>query len=375
MAFSRRKYVGAAAALGTVLAMSLAACGSGSNSTPSGNTGAPSTGTQSGSSPQSSPTQSKSDLIAAANKEGALNLYTTIAGNDVGKVVAAFNKTYPDIKVNTLRLSASDLPPRVITEQRGGKYIADVVTGDSPQVAQLIHAGALQPYDAPDNVPLPADLKLPDGYQSVVYVLTTVIAYNPQTLQKLGLPTPTTWEDLTKPQWKGHFSVDPTAVNWYDSLVVSMGHDKALQLAKDMGNNSPKLVSGHTLALTQVQAGEPAASIAAYGYKASAMGAKDPGTLEFVNTTPLPSSLNLVDVVKNAPHPNAAKLFVDWIVSQQGQQAVIDTTSHTSIRDDVNNDPKVWNPSKWPPAWGQANLPADTYNQYVQELKDAFHSQ
>ena len=91
------------------------------------------------------------ELAAQAAKEGSLTWYTTFADDDVQPMVAAFNKTYPNIKVNPLRLSADKIPQRIITEQRGGKHNADVVSGDSPQVAQLLQAGALQPYTPKDS--------------------------------------------------------------------------------------------------------------------------------------------------------------------------------------------------------------------------------
>ena len=79
---------------------------------------------------------------------------------------------------------------------------------------------------------------------------------------------------------------------------------------------------------------------------------KTPGQVEFVNSKPLPASLNLIDVVKKSPHPAAARLFVDWMVSTTGQKAVVDVTNHTSIRPDVTNDPAVWDEAKWPAGVG-----------------------
>lgn len=347
------------AAAGTALALLLAACGSSS----SGSSTAPSA--------SSTPSEGLSQLKAAANQEGSLTWYTTFADKDVQPMIAGFNKVYPKIKVNPLRLSADKIPARIITEQRGGKYNADVVSGDAPQVSQLIHAGALQPYNPPDEAPLPQGLSLPNGYTGVVYAVTTVPAWNPAAVKKAGLTPPTSWQDLTKPQWKGKFSIDPGAVNWYESLTASMGHAQALALLKALGKNDPKLVESHTQALTQVEAGEPLATATAYGYKASSLKKKNPGQLDFANPNPLPSSLTLIDVVKNAPHPAAAKLFVDWMVSQAGQQAVVDITNHTSLRTDVTNDTSVWDPSKWQPAWGDPTVSPAQYNKDVTEMDQA----
>lgn len=299
---------------------------------------------------------SPTDLAAAAAKDGSLTWYTTFADDDVKPIIAAFNKQYPTIKVNALRLSADKIPARVITEQRGQKYNADVVSGDSPQIAQLLQAGSLQPYTPKDISALPAGLKLPTGYEGIVYVVTTSIAYNPTIVKQKGLPLPTSWQVLANPVWKGKFSIDPGAVNWYDSLIKSMGHDQALALLKSLGDNKPVFVESHTQALTDVQAGEPAAAATAYGYKASSMKKKTPAQVEFVNDNPLPASLNLIDVVKKAPHAAAARLFVDWMVSKTGQAAVVSTTNHTSIRPDVTNDPAVWDEAKWPAAWGEPTV-------------------
>ena len=352
------------ALLSTSLVLVLAACGGGGGGSP----------TQAAAKDSNLDSLATADLAAAAAKEGTLTWYTTFADEDVQPILAAFNKTYPGVKVKPLRLSADKIPPRVITEQRGKQYTADVVSGDSPQVAQLLQAGALQPYTPKDQSPLPSGLKLPEGYEGIVYVVTTVVAYNPEIVKQKGLPVPTGWQDLTQPAWKGQFSIDPGAVNWYDSLVNGMGHDQALQLLEGLGANKPVFVESHTQALTQVQAGEPAGAATAYGYKASSLKKKNAKTVEFVNGTQLPASLTLIDVVKNAPHPAAARLFEDWMVSQAGQQAVVDVTNHTSIRPDVKNDTAVWDPAKWTPAWGEPNLPAKTYNAELNEMKTALQA-
>jgi iron(III) transport system substrate-binding protein len=310
----------------------------------------------------------------AAAKDGSLTWYTTFADTDVQPIVAAFNKEYPNVKVNALRLSADKIPSRVITEQRGQKYNADVVSGDSPQLAQLLQSGALQPYTPKDISALPAGLKLPTGYEGIVYIVTTSIAYNPTVVAQKKLPIPKSWQDLTNPAWKGQFSIDPGAVNWYDSLIKAMGHDQALALLKSLGANKPVFVESHTQALTNVQAGEPAGAATAYGYKASSLKKKTPAQVEFVNSNPMPASLNLIDVVKNAPHAAAARLFVDWMVSKPGQDAVVSITNHTSIRPDVKNDPAVWDESKWPVAWGEPNLPSAQYNKELAEMKSALQA-
>jgi iron(III) transport system substrate-binding protein len=352
---------GIALFLAAALVLATAACGSGKTS-------------DSGPSAATLNAMSDADLAAAAAKDGSVTWYTTFSDDDVQPIVAAFNKTYPNIKVKPLRLSADQIPTRIITEQRGKQYSADVVSGDSPQVAQILQAGALQPYTPKDSSPLPGGLTLPKGYEGIVYVVTTTVAYNPTVVAQEHLPVPASAQDFENPAWRGKFSIDPGAVNWYDSLIKGMGHDQALALLKGLGANKPVFVESHTQALTDVQAGEPAGAVTAYGYKASSMRKKTPKTIQFVNANPLPSSLTLIDVVAHAPHPAAARLFEDWMVSRDGQQAVVDVTNHTTLRSDVTNDPNVWDPTKWTPAWGDPNLPSAQYNSELAEMKSALQA-
>ena len=354
-----------------VLSLVIAGCGGGSGSgaspTSAGGGGA-------GSGSAASSPKGIAALKQAAEKEGQVNWYTTFSQSDVQPMIDAFHKTYPNIKVNALRLSADKLPARVITEQRGGKYNADVISGDAVYVWQLKTADALQGYHAQEEVPLPGGTHLPKGYDNVVYVNTTAPAWNPQALQRLGLQPPKTFKDFSDPKWKGHFSVDPGAVNWYQSLITEYGHDQALKILQAIGNNSPKLVESHTLAVTQVQAGEPAATVTAYAYKALSYHKKTPNQVDFVNPSPLPATLTLIEMAKKAPHPSAGELFLDWILSKQGQTTVVNVTNHISVRNDVDNDPKLWNPSKWSPAWADPTVSPDTYNSYVREMKQALHA-
>ena len=185
---------------------------------------------------------------------------------------------------------------------------------------------------------------------------------------------PTSIEDLTKPAWKGRFSIDPEAINWYESLISAMGHDKALELVKKLGDNSPRLVESHTQSLTEVQAGEPLASVNAYAYKAAALAKKTPTRMAFINTDPEPTAAALAEIARNAPHPAAAKLFMDWIMSSQGQASVVGITNHTSLGANAKNDTTVWNPAKWKPAWSMPVITADTYDRYLAEYQKALHA-
>jgi iron(III) transport system substrate-binding protein len=385
----RIKVLGPVVAMGLVLP--LAGCGSGSGSPALGSAARSTSGSgqgqstaatqQAGSSAPAaaegggSSGSSSQELLAAAEKEGSLTWYTSFSDKEVKGIQAAFSKVYPSVKLTYLQGSIDKLTARINTEQKGGKYDADLVQGSATYTVQLAKSGALQPYEPPADAAPPAVVQLPAGYRNVDFLLTDTIDYNPAALKKQGLSVPTSYADFTKPDWKGKFSVDDRDVGLYESLINEVGHDKALALVKAIGANDPRIVESHSQAATQVESGEPAATIAAYGYKAGVTKKKNPAAFDFVNPTPLPVSADTIELVKNAPHPAAAKLFMNWFLSQEGQTAIVSITGRTSLRDDVGNDPAVWNPSTWKPVWSSPSLPAATFNQYTQEFKAALGAQ
>jgi iron(III) transport system substrate-binding protein len=91
-----------------------------------------------------------------------------------------------------------------------------------------------------------------------------------------------------------------------------------------------------------------------------------------VNPDPLPSAPDAIEEVQGAPHPHAAELFMNWLLSQEGQQTLIDTSNRISLRSDVKNDPSAWNPDKWKPAWSLPGASPADFNTYTTELKNAF---
>ena len=98
-----------------------------------------------------------------------------------------------------------------------------------------------------------------------------------------------------------------------------------------------------------------------------------PDHLAFVNPNPLPSSPDLIDLVKNAPHPAAAELFMTWLLSTAGQEAMNEISGRVSLRGDVTTQGDAWDEQKWAPAWAQPSLAPATINSYEQEMKEAFH--
>jgi iron(III) transport system substrate-binding protein len=279
----------------------------------------------------------------AAKKEGVVVWYATMNTQDMDATADEFMRTHPAIKVESLRLGSAQLPARVVTEQRGGKYNADVISGDEVQVNQLVETGAFDKYLPPDSRSFIRGAVDPNGYWISLYQNTTVIAWNPQRLAADHLKPPTSFADFGKPEWKGKFGFDTGAVNFYLGLLQSDKKGGA-DLAQRIANNAPVKTDGHTQTVTSLETGEFDATPTAYGYLAF-QEKHDGKPVDFTNPSPLFVTLNPIGLAKNAPHPNAARVFIDWITSKDGQ-TFLGTRGggEASARTDVANNAAIFDP-------------------------------
>lgn len=290
---------------------------------------------------QSAAAAVSSDVMAAAKREGSVVWYTSVDAKTLSGVVQRFEQSHPGISLQTLQISSNLIPARIITEQRGGKFNADVANGDIIPMSQLAAAEALQPYRPSEPKSVVAGAIDPHGLWIALYFDTTVIAWNPKKLAADGLKPPTTLADLAKPEWNGKIGIDSTAYNWYQGLTELDPH--AQDLVKKLAANHPLITEGHTNTVTQLENGEFDVTPTAYGYLAD----KDHRAglaVDFVNPRPLLVGLTPVGLVKNAPHPNAARVLLDWLLSKEGQQVLIELSGRPSPRTDVQNVAAVFNP-------------------------------
>jgi iron(III) transport system substrate-binding protein len=277
-----------------------------------------------------------------AKKEGTVVWYATMNTKDMQLTAARFMATHPGIHVETLRAGSSELPARIITEQRGGKYNADVISGDEFQVSQLVLAGALDKYKPAELDRFIKGTYDPNGYWTNLYQNTTVVAWNPDRLKADHLHTPNSTADFARPEWKGKFGIDTGAFNWY--IGTLQADEKASATMEKIAANAPVKTSGHTATVVQLESGEFDATPTAYGYLSDEE-QRSGKPLAYVNPKPLLVTLNPVGLAKSAPHPNAARVFLEWLLSKAGQGYIAqEGGGEISSRIDVRNNPRIWNP-------------------------------
>jgi iron(III) transport system substrate-binding protein len=286
-----------------------------------------------------------SALMAKARAEGTVSIYIAMTAEDVQKLVDRFDADYPGVKLQALRFESDQVPAKLTIEQRSGHYDVDAEVSPGFQTDQLKRAGFLVPLRIPEDRDYRPGYVDPDGYWRVGFMNTDAIAYNTARVKALGLTPPKTWADLTKPQWRGKFALFNGSYEWFASMHRALGNAAADALMRGLAANQPHLVGSHQIAMTMTAAGEYAAGVNIYAYNGVRL--KRAGQpVEVVNPDPTIGETLCVSVMKNAPHPDAAELFVRWLMSHDTQawMAQPNVIGRVSGRKDVQSDPAIWNP-------------------------------
>ncbi len=254
--------------------------------------------------------------VAAAKREGALNLYASMAEKDLRRLVSEFEKRY-GIKVNVWRSGKNKVLQRVVTEARAGRYEADVVHNPSPEMELLHREGLLQPVRSPlqDRLIPEAVARHREWAGPRVYIF--VQAYNTQKVGRDELPK--TFEDLLEPRWKGRVAIEGKEQEWFFTLVRAMGEERGLRFFRELvAKNGLQVRSGNALLNNMVIAGEVPFALTMYSYlpeQAKRAGAP----IDWIALKPTIAYTDGIGVTRRAPHPNAALLFYEFALSD-GQQ-------------------------------------------------------
>ncbi len=257
-------------------------------------------------------------LVERAKKEGAVTLYTSMQLVDSRPLTEAFEKRY-GIKVSLWRASGEKVAQRVVTEARGGRFDVDVVETDGAQMEILHRERQLAPFTSPEIAEIPAHL-LPahKGYVPTRLSLY-VLAYNTQRVPASEVPD--SYEALLDPKWTGRFAIEAADVAWFAAVAKSMGEEKGIAYFRRLAAMKPSIRSGHTLMVELVAAGEIDMALDAHVQGVARL--KDKGApIQWKALQPAFGQPSSVGVARRAPHPNAALLLADFVVSREGQEII-----------------------------------------------------
>ncbi len=267
--------------------------------------------------PTAAPTVS---LLDAARKEGKVMIYTSLNADEFDIVLKEFSTKYPDIKAEFYRGDSESVTQKALTEFRAKTYLADILETNDVNITQLISEGVTGTYVSPEAAAFPAGAKDPGGAYVAARLNLLVIAYNTQLVKKEDAPKKL--DDLLDPKWSGKIAIE--ADDWpmmaYTSKV--MGEAKSNEFWTKLAAQKPRVVKGHTELANFLVAGEFAVSPTVYAHRVLSLQDKK-APIEMVKTDTVYAFPHVVSIAKNVQHPNAAKLFIDWYLSVDGQNALV----------------------------------------------------
>lgn len=257
-------------------------------------------------------------LVERARKEGTVSVYTSMQLGDSRPLADAFEKKY-GVKVSLWRASGEKVAQRVLTEARGNRFEVDVVETDGAQMEILHREKQLTRLEVPSVRDVPPNIVPAHGSYIPTRLSLYVLAYN--TKRVAAAEVPNTYEELLDPKWNGRFAIEAADVAWFAATAKAMGGEKGIAFFRKLAQQKPGIRSGHTLMAELVAAGEIDMALDAHVQGVARL--KDKGApIEWKALQPAFGQPSSVGVAAKAPHPNAALLFADFILSREGQEVI-----------------------------------------------------
>jgi ABC-type Fe3+ transport system substrate-binding protein len=261
-------------------------------------------------------------LIEAAKKEGQVTWYTTLVVNQIVRPLKdAFEKKYPGVTLQYTRADDLVTAQKILAEGQAGRVQADILDSISGMFA-LQQAGLLASFTVPNAGDYPPELKASDGYWIAVIMYVFTPAINTTLLPKDQAPK--TFADLLDPKLKGKMAWNGSSIagafGFVANILTTMGEDKGMDYLRALAQQQVVNVDASSRAvLDQVIAGEYWINLMAFNHHA-VISARKGAPTDWLKVEPAPVTLDGVALLKGAPHPHAAQLLLEFLLSEEGQR-------------------------------------------------------
>ena len=269
------------------------------------------------------PAQRQARLEDGAKREGAFVYYSISAAELIASYVKGFTTRYPFIKGEFYRGSGNQLVVRTMMEHRTGRLAADVISVGTENVMALKRSGIWTRYHSPEAQNYPREQYDKDGYFHADSLGLATIAYNRDLVKKEDAPK--SYNDLLDPKWKGSLTIDLEPERAMLTWLSAWGEAKTRDYVQKLLANGASVRRGHTLQGQLLCAGEFKIAVEVYPDGILRMKQRGcPAEIVFPNPTPAIAGGNY-GINVNAPHPHAAALFVDFVLSADGAKILSGT--------------------------------------------------
>jgi len=261
-----------------------------------------------------------SRLEAEARKEREVVMYTSLNLKDSVPLTETFEKR-TGIKVQLWRTSSEKVVQRAVTEARAGRFACDILETNGPEMEAMYRERLLDEFYSPNFKDLPpAAFPKHRHYVADRFNFFT-IGYNTNLVKPDEVPR--SYEELVLPKWAGRVGMEASDVDWFGAMVKTMGEEKGMAFFRKLADSRPQLRTGHTLMAELVASGEIPLAIAIYNHNIERLAVKGaPARWKAIN--PTFGRPNAIGVARRAPRPHAAMVFVDFMLSKEGQTIIRD---------------------------------------------------
>ena len=274
--------------------------------------------------------------LEAARKEGKVVWYTSLALTSSEKVAKLFETAYPGVKVEVHRTGSQRVLQRMMQELQANIKNVDVVhTSDAGHFVLLKEKQLIARYTPAGVDAFPPGFKDRDGFHYGLRATVNAIAYN--TKQVTAAEAPRTWKDLLDPKWRGRLvTAHPGYSGVIATHVLALVHLHGWDYFKALAQNKPMLVQSAVDPSGIVASGERAVAVDGGDYTFYQVKKKG-NPIEIVYPKEgVPLVVSPSAITTFAPHPNAARLFTDFIFSREVQQVLADSeglyTGHPQVK-------------------------------------------
>jgi len=272
---------------------------------------------------------SRDEIVAKAKQEGSLRVISSLDKESFKPMMDSFAKKYPFLKVRMDEIGGPEALQRFLLELKAGT-VKDIDTSEASSefyVENAAHAIKLDILGMAQQGVLALNPKMVDpDNRSVVSVASSIcgIAYNKNRITAEAVPDK--WEDFLKPEFKGRKFVSDIRTQCMATLVPLMGEEWVVKYARQIKDQQPVWLRGNARAMTSIATGEQAIHQMTF-YNSCVDATRKDVTKSLICKIIEPAPVWLREnqfILKTAPHPHAALLFIEHMAGSEGQKIIDD---------------------------------------------------
>ncbi len=254
-------------------------------------------------------------LVTGAKSEGRVVVYGSASVADVNPTFLDFRARYPFIQVDYVR--TRELTEKALMEKRAGRILVDILIGGADRSYLGLKEKMLASYHSPEREAIIPSFKDKEGYWVGLDFTPVVIAYHAGFVRAADAPK--SYADLLHPRWRGKVSLDADPRYLVAALYLEWGEERAVEFLKKLVENDVQVRRGRTLQTQLLCAGEFSLSTDLFAHGVVPMVRKG-CPVKMALPKPTPVHITSITMAEGAPHPHAAALFYDYLLTKAGME-------------------------------------------------------